>query len=114
MNEKLIGKKSIFYFPEGCIGYIDDDLKSFEKFEAHFQQAKDGQICFCVLIDDVFWIDTTYKLTDNESKRAWFGQVAKKGNGSVDYSSIHARVAAVYTAICEGKIKVGKINLVKN
>lgn len=98
MNENLVGKKSVFYFPEDCVVYLEDGiLKSCEKFEAHFRESKDKNIYFCVLVDDKYWIDKSFKLNEDKDSKAWFD----KSN----YSSIHSRVSAVYTAMCEGKIK---------
>ena len=35
-------------------------------------------------------------------------------NGNINYSSIHARVAAVYSALCEGKIKINELNRIED
>ncbi len=119
MNESINGKKSIFYFPPDCIGYLDeqDGIVSFCKFEAIFKivQIRDEDIeVFSVLVDDFLWVGEDYKLTDDEEKKAYFGKTAKGKKGAIEYSSIHARVAAVYTAICEGKIKIGERNLLED
>lgn len=49
-----------------------------------------------------------------EKFEAYFGQVAKGKKGNIEYSSIHARVAAVYSALCEGKIEIGDINRIED
>ena len=114
MNESLVGKKSIFYFPEDCIGLLfENEIKPISKLEAIFSEVQ-NQIVFNVLVDDFLWIDKDYKLTDDEKSKAYFGQVAKGKKEDIAYSSIHARVATVYAAICEQKIKVGKINKVED
>ena len=105
MND-IIGKKTIINLPEDFICYVGDDgAISFEKFEAAFSEIE-GYLVFSVCVDDFLWIDKNYKLTDDEEKKAFFGQIARGKNGNINYSSIHARVAAVYSALCEGKIKI--------
>lgn len=89
----IIGKKSIFYYPEGLV--------SFDKFEAVFSEVS-NQIVFSVCIDGGMYINESYQLVPDPNSAALFG---KK-----NYSSIHARVAAVYTSICEGKIKPHSVN----
>lgn len=105
MNE-LKGKKTIIYLPNGFISYVGDDgAISFEKFEAHFDVIGDKEV-FSVCVDDLFWINKKYLLTDNHEEKAFFAQIAKSKKGDINYSSIHARVSAVYSALAEGKIKI--------
>lgn len=117
MND-LKGKKTIMYLPNDFICYVDDEkgAVSFKKFVAEFDFVAEQDV-FSVCVDDFFWIGKDFKLTDDENSKILFGRVAKgkKGKkGDIDYSSIHARVAAVYTALCEGKIKIGKTNKVED
>ena len=113
MND-IIGKKTIINLPEDFICYVGDDgAISFEKFEATFSEIRE-QIVFTVCVDDFLWIDKNYKLTDDEEKKAFFGQIARGKNGNINYSSIHARVAAVYSALCEGKIKIYELNRIED
>ena len=113
MND-IIGKKTIINLPEDFICYVGDDgAISFEKFEAAFSEIE-GYLVFSVCVDDFLWIDKNYKLTDDEEKKAFFGQIAKGKNGNINYSSIHARVAAVYSALCEGKIKIYELNRIED
>ena len=113
MND-IIGKKTIINLPEDFICYVGDDgAISFEKFEAAFSEIE-GYLVFSVCVDDFLWIDKNYKLTDNEEKKAFFGQIARGKNGNINYSSIHARVAAVYSALCEGKIKINELNRIED
>ena len=113
MND-IIGKKTIINFPEDFICYVGDDgAISFEKFEAAFSEIE-GYLVFSVCVDDFLWIDKNYKLTDDEEKKAFFGQIARGKNGNINYSSIHARVAAVYSALCEGKIKIYELNRIED
>ena len=113
MND-IIGKKTIINLPEDFICYVGDDgAISFEKFEAAFSEIE-GYLVFTVCVDDFLWIDKNYKLTDDEEKKAFFGQIARGKNGNINYSSIHARVAAVYSALCEGKIKIYELNRIED
>ena len=113
MND-IIGKKTIINLPEDFICYVGDDgAISFEKFEATFSEIE-GYLVFSVCVDDFLWIDKNYKLTDDEEKKAFFGQIAKGKNGNINYTSIHARVAAVYSALCEGKIKIYELNRIED
>ena len=113
MND-IIGKKTIISLPEDFICYVGDDgAISFEKFEAAFSEIE-GYLVFSVCVDDFLWIDKNYKLTDDEEKKAFFGQIARGKNGNINYSSIHARVAAVYSALCEGKIKINELNRIED
>ena len=113
MND-IIGKKTIINLPEDFICYVGDDgAISFEKFEATFSEIE-GYLVFSVCVDDFLWIDKNYKLTDDEQKKAFFGQIARGKNGNINYSSIHARVAAVYSALCEGKIKIYELNRIED
>ena len=113
MND-IIGKKTIINLPEDFICYVGDDgAISFEKFEAIFSEIE-GYLVFSVCVDDFLWIDKNYKLTDDEEKKAFFGQIARGKNGNINYSSIHARVAAVYSALCEGKIKIYELNRIED
>ena len=113
MND-IIGKKTIINLPEDFICYVGDDgAISFEKFEAAFSEIE-GYLVFSVCVDDFLWIDKNYKLTDDEEKKAFFGQIARGKNGNINYSSIHARVAAVYSALCEGKIKIYELNRIED
>ena len=112
MND-IIGKKTIINLPEDFICYVDDVAISFEKFEAAFSEIE-GYLVFSVCVDDFLWIDKNYKLTDDEEKKAFFGQIARGKNGNINYSSIHARVAAVYSALCEGKIKIYELNRIED
>ena len=113
MND-IIGKKTIINLPEDFICYVGDDgAISFEKFEAAFSEIE-GYLVFSVCVDDFLWIDKNYKLTDDEEKKAFFGQIARGKNGNINYSSIHARVAAVYIALCEGKIKIYELNRIED
>ena len=113
MND-IIGKKTIINLPEDFICYVGDDgAISFEKFEAVFSEIE-GYLVFSVCVDDFLWIDKNYKLTDDEGKKAFFGQIARGKNGNINYSSIHARVAAVYSALCEGKIKIYELNRIED
>ena len=113
MND-IIGKKTIVNLPEDFICYVGDDgAISFEKFEAAFSEIE-GYLVFSVCVDDFLWIDKNYKLTDDEEKKAFFGQIARGKNGNINYSSIHARVAAVYSALCEGKIKIYELNRIED
>ena len=113
MND-IIGKKTIINLPEDFICYVGDDgAISFEKFEATFSEIE-GYLVFSVCVDDFLWIDKNYKLTDDEEKKAFFGQIARGKNGNINYSSIHARVAAVYSALCEGKIKIYELNRIED
>lgn len=113
MND-IIGKKTIINLPEDFICYVGDDgAISFEKFEATFSSIE-GYLVFSVCVDDFLWIDKNYKLTDDEEKKAFFGQIARGKNGNINYSSIHARVAAVYSALCEGKIKINELNRIED
>ena len=110
----IIGKKTIINLPEDFICYVGDDgAISFEKFEAAFSEIE-GYLVFSVCVDDFLWIDKNYKLTDDEEKKAFFGQIARGKNGNINYSSIHARVAAVYSALCEGKIKIYELNRIED
>ena len=110
----IIGKKTIISLPEDFICYVGDDgAISFEKFEAAFSEIE-GYLVFSVCVDDFLWIDKNYKLTDDEEKKAFFGQIARGKNGNINYSSIHARVAAVYSALCEGKIKINELNRIED
>ena len=113
MND-IIGKKTTINLPEDFICYVGDDgAISFEKFEATFSEIE-GYLVFSVCVDDFLWIDKNYKLTDDEEKKAFFGQIARGKNGNINYSSIHARVAAVYGALCEGKIKIYELNRIED
>ena len=113
MND-IIGKKTIINLPEDFICYVGDDgAISFEKFEAAFSEIE-GYLVFSVCVDDFLWIDKNYKLTDDEEKKAFFGQIARGKNGNINYSSIHARVAAVYSALCEGKTKIYELNRIED
>ena len=113
MND-IIGKKTIINLPEDFICYVGDDgAISFEKFEAAFSEIE-GYLVFSVCVDDFLWIDKNYKLTDDEEKKAFFGQIARGKNGNINYTSIHARVAAVYSALCEGKIKIYELNRIED
>ena len=112
MND-IIGKKTIINLPEDFICYVSDVAISFEKFEATFSEIE-GYLVFSVCVDDFLWIDKNYKLTDDEEKKAFFGQIARGKNGNINYSSIHARVAAVYSALCEGKIKIYELNRIED
>lgn len=114
MNE-LKGKKTIMYLPNDFICYADDSngAVSFEKFVAEFDFVAEQDV-FTVCIDDFLWIGKDFKLTDDATQKALFGRVAKGKKGDIEYSSIHARVAAVYTAVCEGKIKIGEINKIED
>lgn len=113
MND-IIGKKTIINLPGDFICYVGDDgAISFEKFEATFSEIE-GYLVFSVCVDDFLWIDKNYKLTDDEEKKAFFGQIARGKNGNINYSSIHARVAAVYSALCEGKIKIYELNRIED
>lgn len=113
MND-LKNKKTIINLPEDFICYVGDDgAISFEKFEAAFSEIE-GYLVFSVCVDDFLWIDKNYKLTDDEEKKAFFGQIARGKNGNINYSSIHARVAAVYSALCEGKIKINELNRIED
>lgn len=113
MND-IIGKKTIINLPEDFICYVGDDgAISFEKFEAAFSEIE-GYLVFSVCVDDFLWIDKNYKLTDDEEKKAFFGQIARGKNGNINYSSIHARVVAVYSALCEGKIKIYELNRIED
>ena len=113
MND-IIGKKTVINLPEDFICYVGDDgAISFEKFEAAFSEIE-GYLVFSVCVDDFLWIDKNYKLTDDEEKKAFFGQIARGKNGNINYSSIHARVAAVYSALCEGKIKIYELNRIED
>ena len=112
MND-IIGKKTIINLPEDFICYVSDVAISFEKFEAAFSEIE-GYLVFSVCVDDFLWIDKNYKLTDDEEKKAFFGQIARGKNGNINYSSIHARVAAVYSALCEGKIKIYELNRIED
>ena len=112
MND-IIGKKTIINLPEDFICYVSDVAISFEKFEATFSEIE-GYLVFSVCVDDFLWIDKNYKLTDDEAKKAFFGQIARGKNGNINYSSIHARVAAVYSALCEGKIKINELNRIED
>lgn len=113
MND-IIGKKTIINLPEDFICYVGDDgAISFEKFEAAFSEIE-GYLVFSVCVDDFLWIDKNYKLTDDEEKKAFFGQIARGKNGNINYSSIHARVAVVYSALCEGKIKIYELNRIED
>ena len=110
----IIVKKTIINLPEDFICYVSDDgAISFEKFEATFSEIE-GYLVFSVCVDDFLWIDKNYKLTDDEEKKAFFGQIARGKNGNINYSSIHARVAAVYSALCEGKIKINELNRIED
>ena len=111
----LKNKKTIMYLPNDFICYVDDEngAVSFEKFVAEFDFVAEQDV-FSVCIDDFLWIGKDFKLTDDENSKILFGRVAKGKKGDIDYSSIHARVAAVYTALCEGKIKIGKTNKVED
>lgn len=102
MND-LDGKKSIICLPEGFICYMDDEntAVSFEKFTAEFAVFED-KICFSVCVDDSWYIDKNYRLIDDVNSRAYFGE----SNGKKKYDSIHGRVAAVYSALCEGKVRI--------
>jgi hypothetical protein len=115
VSNDLNSKKSIFYLPEDFICYVDDEYGavSFQKFEAVFSEM-DSQILFYVVIDDFLYIDMNYKLTDDDTKKAFFGQVAKGKKAPIKYSSIHERVAAVYTALCQGKLRIGDVNKVED
>ena len=113
MND-IIGKKTIINLPEDFICYVGDDgAISFEKFEDAFSEIE-GYLVFSVCVDDFLWIDKNYKLTDDEEKKAFFSQIARGKNGNINYSSIHARVAAVYSALCEGKIKIYELNRIED
>lgn len=116
MND-IDGKKSIFYLPADFICYSDDQngAVSFEKFTAEFKVFGE-KVCFSVCVDDFLWIGKNFKLTDDEEQKAFFGDTtAKDSNGrSRKYSSIHARAAAVYSALCEGKIRMGELNKVED
>ncbi len=114
MNE-LKGKKTIMYLPNDFVCYVDDEngAVSFEKFVAEFDFIAEQDV-FTVCVDDFLWIGKDFKLTDDETQKVLFGRVAKGKKTDIEYSSIHARVAAVYTAVCEGKIKIGITNKVED
>ncbi len=114
MND-LKNKKTIMYLPNDFICYVDDEngAVSFEKFVAEFDFVAEQDV-FSVCVDDFLWIGKDFKLTDDEDCKILFGRVAKGKKNDIEYSSIHARVAAVYTALCEGKIKIGKTNKVED
>lgn len=114
MND-LKNKKTIMYLPNDFICYVDDEngAVSFEKFVAEFDFVAQQDV-FSVCVDDFLWIGKDFKLTDDENEKALFGRIAKGKKSNTEYSSIHSRVAAVYTALCEGKIRIGKINSIED
>ena len=112
----LDGKSSTFFLPPDIVSYTEqkfDEVVSFEKFQVFFE-TKDDQDVFSVCVDEFLWISSDYKLTDNEDLKAFFGISVETKSGKKEYSSIHARVAAVYTALLEGKIKIGEVNKIED
>ena len=112
----LHGKSSTFFLPPDIVSYTEqkfDEVVSFEKFQVFFE-TKDDQDVFSVCVDEFLWISSDYKLTDNEDLKAFFGISVETKSGKKEYSSIHARVAAVYTALLEGKIRIGEVNKIED
>ena len=104
MKREYINNPMIIHLPDG-VGNVEDDL-GISKIKIDYEVIKET-ICFTVCVDDFLFIDKDYKFTDDESKKAFFGQVAKKKDGTQQsYSSIDARAVAVITAIIEGKIRL--------
>lgn len=121
MND-IHNKTTEIKFPDDFICHVDEKgaAVSFSFFVAHFTVIPSTDVLtpdkevFAVSVDDVYWIDENFKLTDNEMKKKLFEKDVITPKGNKIYSSIHARVAAVYTALCEGKIKIGKTNKVED
>lgn len=107
----------IIHLPEGA-GYMTEDLnkESFYKVRIDFEIYKEQEV-FTVLVDDIFYIGADGKLIDDETKKARFGKIQKKKDGTViqEYSSIYARAMMVAAKIIEGKIKLSdEINKVED
>ena len=98
----------IIHLPEGA-GYVRDDYakETFNKVRIDFEIYKEQEV-FSICIDDCLYIGTDGKMIDDEEKKARFGKVQKKKDGTViqEYSSIYARAMMVSAKICEGKIKL--------
>lgn len=107
----------IIHLPEGA-GYMTEDLnkESFYKVRIDFEIYKEQEV-FTVLVDDIFYIGADGKLIDDETKKARFGKIQKKKDGTViqEYSSIYARAMMVAAKIIEGEIKLSdEINKVED
>lgn len=104
MKREYINNPMIIHLPSG-VGSMADDFE-FSKIKVDYHDIG-GQIVFSVCIDDFLFINDQYKLIDDESKKAYFGQVAKlKNNKEKAYSSLDARAVTVIAAVIEGKIKL--------
>lgn len=106
----------IIHLPEGA-GYMTEDLNKeiFYKVRIDFEIYKEQEV-FSILVDDIFYIGADGKLIDDETKKARFGKIQKKKDGTViqEYSSIYARAMMVAAKIIEGKIKLSdEINKVE-
>ena len=108
----------IIYLPEGA-GYVDEESlnkETFSKIKIEFEIYKEQEF-FSICIDDFLYIGTYGKMIDDEEKKARFGKVQKKKDGTViqEYSSIYARAMMVAAKICEGKIKLSsEINKIED
>ena len=108
----------IIYLPEGA-GYVDEESlnkETFSKIKVEFEIYKEQEV-FSICIDDFLYIGTDGKMIDDEEKKARFGKVQKKKDGTIiqEYSSIYARAMMVAAKICEGKIKLSdEINKIED
>lgn len=108
----------IIYLPEGA-GYVDEvslNKETFSKIKIEFEIYKEQEV-FSICIDDFLYIGTDGKMIDDEEKKARFGKVQKKKDGTViqEYSSIYARAMMVAAKIMEGKIKLSdEINKIED
>ena len=108
----------IIYLPEGA-GYVDEESlnkETFSKIKIEFEIYKEQEV-FSICIDDFLYIGTDGKMIDDEEKKARFGKVQKKKDGTViqEYSSIYARAMMVAAKIMEGKIKLSnEINKIED
>lgn len=96
----------VIHLPDGMgITKDDGDIFPVEKIAIVFAKIQE-QVVFNVEVDGCLYIDENYKLVDDVSLAANFGV---NPSGKNMYNSIFGRGMAVCTAICEGKIKLGKL-----
>ena len=110
-NIEWKGNPLVIHLPDG-MGILEDDGNVFpiEKITILFHKIQ-NQVVFNVEVDGYLYIDRNYQLVDDDTKAADFGKDAKNKKGEVvkPYDSIISRAMAVCSAICEGKIKLGKM-----
>lgn len=103
MKREFENNNMIIYPPKG-VGSIVDDLE-IEKIEIIYSLLGEEQV-FSVCINEFLYINYDYKLTDNESKKAYF-EIEAKGS-KLKYDSLDHRALFVANAIIKGKISLEK------